>query len=107
MLQYGVLVLNTQQQSDNGGGDIVADELPAGALDWVAILGVKLMRGTEPDTGGDGGTVDSSQGCGCTLCAVGGGEGETLSQGTHNGGGGDVLGGCGCCLHNLVFLCCY
>ena len=43
MLQYVVLILDAQQQSDNGGGDVVADELPAGALDWVAILGVKLM----------------------------------------------------------------
>ena len=57
MLQYGVLIFDTQQQSDHGGGDVVADELPAGALDWVAILGVKLMRGTEPDTGGDGCTA--------------------------------------------------
>ena len=38
-----LLIFDAQQQSDNGGGDIVADELPAGALDWVAILGVKLM----------------------------------------------------------------
>ena len=93
------LILDTQQQGDHGGGDVVADELPAGALDGVAILAVKLMRGAEPDTGGEGGTVDSSQGCGCALCAVCGGEVERLSHGTHNGGGGDVLGGCGCCLH--------
>ena len=70
-----LLIFDAQQQSDNGGGDVVAYELPASALDGVAILGVKLMRGTEPDTGGDGGTVGSSQGCGCALCAVGGGEG--------------------------------
>ena len=74
MLQYG-LILDTQQQSDNGGGIVVADKLPAGAADGVAILGGELMRGTEPDAGGDGGTVCSSQGCGCTLCDVGGGEG--------------------------------
>lgn len=74
MLQYG-LILDTQQQGDHGGGDVVADELPAGAADRVAILCVKLMRGTEPDAGGNGGTVCSSQGCGCTLCAVDGGEG--------------------------------
>ena len=43
MLQYGVLILDTQQQSDNGGGDVVGDELPAGAADGVAILGVELM----------------------------------------------------------------
>ena len=43
MLQYVVLILDAQQQSDNGGGDVVADELPAGALDGVAVLGVKLM----------------------------------------------------------------
>ena len=95
----GVLVLDTQQKGDHGGGDVVANKLPAGALDGVAILAIELMRGTEPDTGGEGGTVGSSQGCGCALCAVGGGEGETLSQGTQNGGGGDVLRGCGCCLH--------
>ena len=75
MLQYVVLILDAQQQSDNGGGDVVADELPASALDGVAILGVKLMRGAKPYTGGNGGTVGSSQGCGCALCAVGGGEG--------------------------------
>ena len=69
------LILDAQQQSGHGGGNVVADELPAGAADGVAILTVKLMRGTEPDTGGNGGTVGSSQGCGCTLCAVGGGEG--------------------------------
>ena len=43
MLQYGVLVLNTQQQSDQGGGDVVADELPAGALDGIAVLPVKAV----------------------------------------------------------------
>lgn len=100
----GVLILDTQQQGDHGGGDVVADKLPAGALNWVAILGVKLVRGTEPDTDGDCCTVGSSQGCGCALCAVSGGEGERLSQGTHNGGGCDVLRGCGCCLHNLQVL---
>ena len=99
----GVLILDTQQQSDNSCGKVVANELPAGALDGVAILGIELMRGTEPDAGGNGCTVGSSQGCGCALCAVVGGDGETLSQGTHNGGGGDVLGSCGCCLHNLNY----
>ena len=43
MLQYVVLILDAQQQSDHGGGDVVAYELPAGAADGVAILGVKLM----------------------------------------------------------------
>lgn len=69
------LILDAQQQSDHGGGYVVADELPAGAADRVAVLGVKLVRGAKPRAGGDGCTACSSQGCGCALCAVGGGEG--------------------------------
>ena len=38
------LKIDAQQQGDHGGGDVVADELPAGAADRVAILGEKLMR---------------------------------------------------------------
>ena len=44
MLQYVRLILDAQQQSDHGGGYVVGDELPAGATDRVAILGVKLMQ---------------------------------------------------------------
>lgn len=43
MLQYGVLILDTQQQGDHSSGDVVADELPAGAADGVAILAVKTV----------------------------------------------------------------
>ena len=50
MLQYGVLILDAQQQSDNGGGDVVDDELPAGALDGIAILAVKTVLCLEPLT---------------------------------------------------------
>ena len=44
------LILNAQKQSDHGCGYVVADELPAGALDWVAILGVKTVLCLEPLT---------------------------------------------------------
>ena len=43
MLQYVVLVLNTQQHSDNGGGDVVTYDLIAGAEDGVAVLCVKAV----------------------------------------------------------------
>ena len=102
-----LLIFDAQQQRGNSCGNVVTDELPTGAPDGVAILGIEFMRGTEPDAGGNNYTVGSSQCCGCALCAVGGGEGERLSQGTHNGGGCDVLMGCGCCLHDSIGFMCY
>ena len=93
------LKIDAQQQGSGGGGEVIANELKAGAADGVAVLGEKAVLCLEPLAGGDGGTVCSSLGCCCALCAVGGGYGDTLSQGTHNGGGGDGLRGCGCCLH--------
>ena len=61
----------------------VADELPASAADRVAVLGVELMRGTEPGAGGDGCTACSFQSCGGTLGDVDGGEGESKTTNTH------------------------
>ena len=38
-----LLIFDAQQQSDNSCGKVVANELPAGALDGDAILTVKFM----------------------------------------------------------------
>ena len=51
MLQYVVLILDAQQQGDHGGGDVVADELPAGALDVVAVFAIKTELCQEPISG--------------------------------------------------------
>ena len=93
------LKIDAQQQGSGGGGDVITYDLIAGASDWVAVIGEKAVLCLEPMECGDGGTVCSSLGCCCALCAVGGGDGDTLSQGTHNGGGCDGLRCCGCCLH--------
>ena len=69
------LKIDAQQQGGGGGGDVITYNLIAGAADGVAVLGEKAVLCLEPLAGGDGGTVGSSQGCGCALCAVGSGEG--------------------------------
>ena len=45
------LNLDAQQQGNDGGYQVVTDELPASTLDRVAILAIKAVLSPEPLTG--------------------------------------------------------
>lgn len=43
-----LLILDAEQYCHYSCNDVVADKLPAGTLDWVAILAIKTVLGFEP-----------------------------------------------------------
>ena len=45
-----LLILDAEQYCHYSCNDVVTDELPAGALDWVAVLAIKTVLGLEPLT---------------------------------------------------------
>lgn len=43
-----LLILDAEQYCHYSCNDVVADKLPAGTLDWVAVLAIKAVLGLEP-----------------------------------------------------------